>query len=388
MLNDGIIVRPLFHISVQADSLHRLSCIGQQQLTYAPNGNITQIPGMGNMQYNHADRPYQVTMLTPDGNTVPLRSQTVAYNSIQRPDEILENGIKASLTYNADGDRIKMIVDSGGFILLTRYYFDGKYEIDGIKANAAQRLYIGGDAYSAPAVYVKEENSSEWKIYYICRDYLGSITHIANADGTLKQELSYDAWGRLRNPDTHVAYAPGTEPALFLGRGYTGHEHLPQFGLINMNARLYDPVLGRFLSPDPYVQMSDFTQSFNRYSYGLNNPLCYVDKDGESVLLILAAVAGAYLGGVASNNGELNPLSWNWKEPATYLGIGFGGILGYAGGYGLLHPGALGFTFSVNNAWGVIGLTIGGTGCLNDWTFHWTTVAGGKECIRIVLCQV
>lgn len=48
-----------------------------------------------------------------------------------------------------------------------------------------------------------------------------------------------------------------------------------------MNARLYDPVLGRFLSPDPFVQMPDFTQNFNRYSYCLNNPLVYVDENGE-----------------------------------------------------------------------------------------------------------
>ena len=48
-----------------------------------------------------------------------------------------------------------------------------------------------------------------------------------------------------------------------------------------MNARLYDPVLGRFLSPDPFVQMPDFTQNFNRYSYCLNNPLIFVDKSGE-----------------------------------------------------------------------------------------------------------
>ena len=88
---------------------------------------------------------------------------------------------------------------------------------------------------------------------------MGSITHIANNDGSLKQELSYDAWCRLRNPVTQVTYTPGTEPALFIGRGYTGHEHLPWFGLVNMNARLYDPLLGRFLSPDPYVQAPDFT---------------------------------------------------------------------------------------------------------------------------------
>ncbi|SEA33345.1 RHS repeat-associated core domain-containing protein [Porphyromonadaceae bacterium NLAE-zl-C104] len=127
---------------------------------------------------------------------------------------------------------------------------------------------------------------------------MGSITHVANADGSLKQELSYDAWGRLRNPSTQVAYAPGSEPALFLGRGYTGHEHLPWFGLINMNARLYDAALGRFLSPDPYVQMPDFTQNFNRYSYCLNNPLVYIDQDGESFLL-LAAIVGAIAGGLS-----------------------------------------------------------------------------------------
>ena len=101
----------------------------------------------------------------------------------------------------------------------------GQYEAD--TETAVERLYLGGDAYSAPAVYVKE--AGLWKIYYICRDYLGSITHIANADGTLKAEYSYDAWGRLRNPATQAAYAPGSEPVLFLGRGYTGHEHLPLF---------------------------------------------------------------------------------------------------------------------------------------------------------------
>ena len=102
-----------------------------------------------------------------------------------------------------------------------------------------------------------------------------------NADGTLAQELSYDAWGRLRNPQTQEVYGVSAQPVLKLGRGYTGHEHLSLFGLVNMNARLYDPVLGRFLSPDPYVQVLDFTQSYNRYMYAMNNPLCYVDRNGE-----------------------------------------------------------------------------------------------------------
>ncbi|MCM1501405.1 MAG: hypothetical protein NC115_01905 [Bacteroidales bacterium] len=51
-----------------------------------------------------------------------------------------------------------------------------------------------------------------------------------------------------------------------------------------MNARLYDPLVGRFLSPDPYVQMPDFIQNFNRYSYALNNPLRYRDESGEVII--------------------------------------------------------------------------------------------------------
>ena len=91
---------------------------------------------------------------------------------------------------------------------------------------------------------------------------------------------SYDAWGRLRNPANLQPYAYNAQPNLLLKRGYTGHEHLPEFGLINMNARLYDPVIGRFHAPDPYVQAQAFSQSFNRYSYCRNNPLIYTDPTG------------------------------------------------------------------------------------------------------------
>ncbi len=106
--------------------------------------------------------------------------------------------------------------------------------------NTKTLLYINGYTYSSPIVYVKE--AVEWKIYYICRDYLGSITHMVNADGTLAQELSCDAWSRLRNPQIQEVYSASDKPMLKLGRGYTGHEHLSLFGLVNMNACLYDPV--------------------------------------------------------------------------------------------------------------------------------------------------
>jgi RHS repeat-associated protein len=95
----------------------------------------------------------------------------------------------------------------------------------------------------------------------------------------------------MRDPNTLAAYAVGQEPTLFLGRGYTGHEHLPLFGLVNMNGRLYDPCIGHFLNVDNYIQEPGNSQNLNRYNYCLNNPLVYTDPDGEIFWLIPAAIA-------------------------------------------------------------------------------------------------
>ena len=112
---------------------------------------------------------------------------------------------------------------------------------------------------------------------HLYKDHLGSITHITNASGTVVERRSFDAWGRPRHPDN---WGYSNIPAwTLLDRGYTGHEHLFGFDLINMNGRMYYPIIGRFLSPDPYVQGVG-TQGFNRYTYALNNPLKFTDPTG------------------------------------------------------------------------------------------------------------
>ncbi len=307
------------------DKLNRLCQIGTQQVKYADNGNVLEMPGMGVMGYDNAVKPYQVTAFTPIGNNVPTREQQITYNSFQCPDKITENGYSASFSYDAEGDRAEMTIRKGNDEVLTRQYIDARYEIDN---SFTERFYLGGDAYDALAVCVNDFGVDS--TYYILRDYLGNITHIINEDGTLRQELSYDAWGRLRNPDTHQLYDVGKEPKLLLDRGYTGHEYLPWFGLINMNARLYDPVLGRFLSPDPYVQMPDFTQNFNRYSYCLNNPLKYVDKDGEFWFLpaIIAFVVNYATTGITKGD-------WGLKNIGSSLVMSAVALVSYGVGMGI-----------------------------------------------------
>ncbi len=94
--------------------------------------------------------------------------------------------------------------------------------------------------------------------------------------GDAVERLNYNAWGRRRNPQT-LSYDNVTAS---FDRGYTLHEHYDDFGLINMNGRLYDPLVGRMLSPDIVIQDEQNSQAYNRYSYCFNNPLKYTDPSG------------------------------------------------------------------------------------------------------------
>ena len=107
------------------------------------------------------------------------------------------------------------------------------------------------------------------------------------------EELSLDAWGNRRNPETWEPYT--TTPEFSFDRGFIGHEHLDLFALINMNGRVYDPVIGRFLSPDIVMQTSGSLQGLNKYSYANNNPLVFTDPDGNFPWLIVGI--GTAIGG-------------------------------------------------------------------------------------------
>ena len=141
--------------------------------------------------------------------------------------------------------------------------------------------------------------------HYILKDHLGSWTTITDAEGNVEQELSFDAWGTLRDPETWHGFSQA-EPveAPMFDRGYTGHEHMTAFGLINMNGRCYDPLMSSFLSVDEYVQDPTSAQNFNRYAYCLNNPLKYTDPSGWY-----------YVGGGHSSTSLQGPYECTWTLP-------------------------------------------------------------------------
>ena len=109
------------------------------------------------------------------------------------------------------------------------------------------------------------------------------------------------------------------------------------------------PVLGRFLSPDDYVQAPDFTQSFNRYSYCLNNPLLYTDPTGEIFVIddiLFAAAIGAFI------NVAFQGMSGNISSAGDFfLAAGVGALAGSGGAFvGQAVAGALGAASSFGGA--------------------------------------
>ena len=201
----------------------------------------------------------------------------------------------------------------------------------------SQTIYIqGGDGLAAIVNY-NADGDDLTMAYATHLDYLGSLEILSKEDGSLFYEQSFDAWGKIRNPDTwqfdpnYQANQPN-----WLWRGYTGHEMLYEFDLIHMNGRLYDPFVGRMLSPDNFVQDATSTQNYNRYSYVVNNPLKFTDPSGEIIwaAVIAGAVIGGYIGGATANGGDLDARNWNWQSGKTWGGIGAGLVIGGAAGFG------------------------------------------------------
>ncbi len=305
--SNGLI--PGLQENFEYDALDRLDRIfkGSDTLldmTYS-GSNMTEKSDLGTMEYQYSNKPYQVSAISSSTGLIPNIAQSIEYTSFESVSNITENGYTADFIYNADNERAKMLISRNGSGILTRIYASDSYIKETTGTTTKEYTFIGGDAYSAPAVAIKQ-NGGTTNYYYLLRDYLGSITHVVDAStNTTVAEYSYDAWGRMRDSATWINDTLGGEPTLMIaGRGYTGHEHLPWFNLINMNGRLYDPLTGQFLSADNYIQAPTFSPSFNRYSYCLNNPLKYTDPSGEGWEIWLGAGA---IGGV------LNVIS-NWDD--------------------------------------------------------------------------
>ncbi len=164
--------------------------------------------------------------------------------------------------YDGDGSRVQQVYDDGTSTLTTAYFMGGLYEV----TDGAVRKY-----YSIAGQRVAMNDGDGLK--YLLTDHLGSVVAVLSESGTLLSEQRYMPFGEVR---TDIGTISQTD------FGYTGQRSISMLSIMDYIARFYDPGIGRFLQPDSIVPSPANPQSWNRYSYVLNNPVRYSDPSGHS----------------------------------------------------------------------------------------------------------
>ena len=339
----------------QYDDLNRLTTITlnnvQSQMVYDDYGRIISKQADGQTVFSGAQyqtygqggslKPHAISNATMPFDPFPTQTQSVTYTTFDKVKTITQGNREQAYQYGYDHQRIAMKEKVDNQIVATKEYYSNCEIVN--KGYSVPCTYLSGPLGTFAVVKSLTHND---EVSFIFKDHLGSWTAITDYDGDIQQELSFDAWGNLRNPATWSGTFVGTP---LYDRGFTGHEHLYSFGLINMNGRMYDPIMSSFLSVDNFVQQPDNSQNFNRYTYCLNNPLKYVDPEGEdfiaAAIIIGGIIYGAYNGGALANGGNCNITDWNWDNMGTYLGIIGGGIVGGLSSWGGFAIAEAGFSF-------------------------------------------
>ena len=299
------------------DALNRLKTYqvsGQAQVVmeYEADGNIQSKSDVGINDYDYGSsgaHPHavrgaggQTYGYDANGNNTSGDGRTLHYTVFDKP-SLIEKGTTFSIAFEYGPDRVRYKrtdTETGSNPTVTRYV--GNVEIiDRPDGSHERKRYIAGVAIET--IHFGTNDIEDYRqTHYQFRDHLGSLDVITDASGEIVQEMSFDPWGQRRNAVNWQALSSGdlaTFDHTITMHGFTGHEMLDEVGIVHMNGRIYDPKLGRFLQADPFVQNVDNTQSYNRYSYVLNNPLNATDPSGyflEVVGWVVAGLAAGWLG--------------------------------------------------------------------------------------------
>ncbi|HEY5569057.1 MAG TPA: RHS repeat-associated core domain-containing protein [Gammaproteobacteria bacterium] len=256
-------------------------------ISYSAAGSIIWKSDIGTYTYTGGScggGPFAVKTANGDsfcydanGRMTSRGGSAITWFSYDLPNVINNGTQSATFSYGVDRARYKQIRKTGSTVNATILYIGELVEKETAGSTVTWRHYVG--ARGRTIAQVNRVNTTN-TVQYLHRDQQRSVVEVTSSTGAIVQSLAFDAWGLRRNASNWSPLATpfgGTQPT---ERGYTGHEHLDNVELVHMNGRVQDPVLGLFVSADPFVQAPYHSQSHNRYAYVWNNPVSLVDPSG------------------------------------------------------------------------------------------------------------
>lgn len=364
-----------------------LGISGTQSVTYDAYGNIRTKTGVGTYGYDPV-RKTQVTSVTggalqaatsysydANGNMEAGAGRTMAWTSFNQVKQIVgANGAVGLFSFGAGRERVIQQTQA-----VKTIYVGSLYE-EMTRGGVTERKFYVFTPTGRTAVRTEIGASVETRYFHA--DMLGSVSAVTNESGRVVQRFAYDPWGRRTAQSSAVTG---------FTRGYTDHEHLEDLGLIHMNGRVYDPVLGRFLSADPFVDDAGDGQAYNRYSYVSNNPLNHTDPSGYfklkdalkvvAVVVVAVVITIATYGAMTGQMGALMGYAFGSVGAASSVTASIGAVAagggwaaigavaagGFASGFAgsLLNGGSVGDAFRAGVIGGAVGVLTAGIAGIN-----------------------
>ena len=215
----------------------------------------------------------------PDGNLTSDGIHTNSWDALNRPIQISDSGTNSTvqIAYTPGGARYQETTTSGSSST-TLTEVNALFQVEATSSYTYYREQIMGGAGIVAVRTIRSDGILTTR--YLTSDHLGSVSVITDEAGNIDERMSYDAFGMRRNPTTWQDYFSLPDLTDITDKGYTDQQQMDAVGLVHMNGRVYDPVVGRFMSADPTVPDPLDGQSFNRYAYVENNPLSAVDPSG------------------------------------------------------------------------------------------------------------
>lgn len=254
-------------------------------LHYDATGNISWKSDVGTYTYGSGPAgPHAVTQAGSktytydlNGNQLSGDGRSISYTVFDKATSLTAGNQNTTFTYGIGNDRLIREDSEADILKKTTLYLGNVEYITQADGSTLFKRHLAGAAIATyyPSTAIQQ-------LSYLLKDHIGSIHSVLDEDGLITTRMHFSPFGERQDVDWQTPldsflYAPLND---ITTRGFTGHEHIDSMGIIHMNGRIYDAKLGRFLQADPFIQAPKNTQSLNRYSYVLNNPLSYTDPSG------------------------------------------------------------------------------------------------------------
>lgn len=245
--------------------------------SYDSNGNITRYDAASGddkfLDYDGQNNVTRITVGTSSTTTTPTARDEFWYapdgqRFLSRESWDASGTQRQVLTVYLDGYEEVTPHTASGYSKVQKYYASERTSL-------FRRTATGG--------------AIDYKYITYQTDHLGSVDSVYVSGIGLDEKTSHDPFGARRQADWSADISSTALTALETiddrySPGFTFHEQRLHTGFVHMNGRVYDPEIGRFVSPDPFVSDPDFSQAYNRYSYVYNSPMSFADPSGFTPL--------------------------------------------------------------------------------------------------------